>query len=150
MTCWIVFVQSPNALLLIYLTIGFCWWSFLCLIAKTKSNQSQGWEATLLKVLHSCLMSRYQLGGRCLRLKTSTFKPCHIICQLGSGLDSVDGVKAVFLNQLLGLAKKSSRKGGIMLSFEVSKIHFHSWVGTKNHRSILPTWGTQGISTLPR
>ena len=24
MTCWIVFVPSPNALLLIYFTIGFC------------------------------------------------------------------------------------------------------------------------------
>jgi hypothetical protein len=32
-----------------------------------------------------------------LRLKTSTFKPCHIICQLGSAQDNVDGVKAVFL-----------------------------------------------------
>ena len=28
------------------------------LIAKTKSNQSQGQEATLLKDLHSCLMSK--------------------------------------------------------------------------------------------
>ena len=35
--------------------------------------------------------------GWCLRLKKSTFKPYHIICQLGSGLDSVDVVKAVFL-----------------------------------------------------
>jgi hypothetical protein len=31
-----------------------------------------------------------------LRLKASTFKPCHIICQLGLGLDIVDGVKAMF------------------------------------------------------
>ena len=67
------------------------------LIAKTKSNQSQGWEATLLEVLYSCLMSRYQWEGRFLRLKTSTFKQCHIICQLGSTLDNVDGVKVVFL-----------------------------------------------------
>ena len=67
------------------------------LIAKTKSNQSQGREATLLKVLYYCLMSRYQWEGQCLRLKTSTFEPCHIICQLGSALDNVDGVKAVFL-----------------------------------------------------
>ena len=67
------------------------------LIAKTKSNQSQGREATLLKVLHSCLMSRYRWEGWCLRLKTSTFKPCHIICQLSSALDNVDGVKAGFL-----------------------------------------------------
>jgi hypothetical protein len=29
--------------------------------------------------------------------KTSTFEPCHIICQLGSALDNVNGVKAVFL-----------------------------------------------------
>ena len=36
----------------------------LCaLIAKTKSNQSQGQEATPLKALHSCLMSKYRLGG---------------------------------------------------------------------------------------
>ena len=32
-----------------------------------------------------------------MRLKTFTFKPCHINCQLGSGLDIVDGVKAVLL-----------------------------------------------------
>jgi hypothetical protein len=67
------------------------------LIANTKSNQSQGREATLLEVLYSCLMSRYRWEGRCLRPKTSTFKPCHIICQLGSALDNVDGVEAVFL-----------------------------------------------------
>ena len=64
------------------------------LIAKTKSNPSQEQEATLLEVLHSCPMSRYRREGRCLRLKTSTFKSCHIICQLGSALDNVDGVKA--------------------------------------------------------
>jgi hypothetical protein len=67
------------------------------LIAKTKSNQSQGWEATLLEVLYSCLMFRYRWEGWCLRLKTSTFKPCHTICPLGSALDNVDGVKAGFL-----------------------------------------------------
>ena len=66
------------------------------MIAKTNNDQSHGREATLLKVLHSCLMSRYGWEGQCLRLKTSTFEPCHIICQLGSGLDSVDGMKAVF------------------------------------------------------
>jgi hypothetical protein len=27
--------------------------------------------------------------------KTPTFKPCHIICQLGSALDNVDGVKGL-------------------------------------------------------
>jgi hypothetical protein len=31
--------------------------------------------------------------------------PCHIICQLGSALDNVDGVKAGLYNQLLVLAK---------------------------------------------
>ena len=67
------------------------------LIGQTTSNQSQGQEATLSKVQHSCLMSRYRWEGRCLRLTTSTFKPCHIICQLGSGLDSDDGAKALFL-----------------------------------------------------
>jgi hypothetical protein len=59
------------------------------LIAKTKSNQSQGREATLLEVPYSCLMSRYRWEGWCLRLKTSTFEPCHIICQLGPALDNV-------------------------------------------------------------
>ena len=67
------------------------------LIAKTKSNQSLGWVVTLLKVLHSCLMFGYRWEYHCLRLKTSTLKPCHIICQLGSGLDNVDGVKAMLL-----------------------------------------------------
>ena len=32
------------------------------LMAKTKSNQSQGWESTLLKVMHSCLMSRLMMA----------------------------------------------------------------------------------------
>ena len=68
------------------------------LIVKTTGNQSQGWEATLLKALHSCLMSRYQWEGQCLRLKTSTFKPCQIICELGLALDNVDGVKVVFFS----------------------------------------------------
>jgi hypothetical protein len=40
-----------------------------------------------------------------LRLKTSTFKPCYIICQLGSALDNVDGVKAVFLEPSFRLRK---------------------------------------------
>ena len=30
MICWIVFVLSPNALLLIYLTMGVCQWCSLC------------------------------------------------------------------------------------------------------------------------
>ena len=33
------------------------------LIAKAKSNQSQGRETTLLKALHACLMSKYQWEG---------------------------------------------------------------------------------------
>ena len=28
--------------------------------------------------------------------KTSTFKPCQIICELGSAIDNVDGVEAKF------------------------------------------------------
>ena len=79
------------------LASGFVNGAPCALVAKTKSNQSQGREATLLKVLHSSLMSRYGWEGRCLKLETSTFKPCHIICQLGSGLGSVNGVKVVFL-----------------------------------------------------
>ena len=55
------------------------------LIAKTKSNQPQEREATVLEVLRSCLMSTYRWEGS-----------CHIICQLGSALDNVDGVKAEF------------------------------------------------------
>ena len=75
--------------------------SLRALKANTKSNQSQGLEATLLEVLHSCLISRYQWEGRCLRLKASPFIACHMICQLGSGLDNVDDVKAVFLEPTL-------------------------------------------------
>jgi hypothetical protein len=33
------------------------------LVAKTKSDQSQGREATIFKVLYSCLMSRVPMGG---------------------------------------------------------------------------------------
>ena len=80
------------------------------LIVKTKSNQSQGREATLLNVLHSCLMSRYQWEGRCLRLKTSTFKPCHILCQQGLGIDRADGVKA-FLEWTFRLSQSYVGKG---------------------------------------
>ena len=42
--------------------------------------------------------------GRCLGLKTSTFKPCHIICRLGSALDNVDGVKARLLEPTFSLS----------------------------------------------
>ena len=97
--CWIVLVPSPNALPSVFVD-----GAPHALIAKTKSNQSQEWEVTLLKVLHSCLMCRYRWEGRCLRLKTSTFKPCHIICQLGSAINNVDGVKTVFLEPTFRLS----------------------------------------------
>ena len=74
MTCWIIFVPSPNVLPLIYIIISFFCLLIKLLIAKTKSNKSQGLEATLLKVLHACLISRYRWEGWCLRLKTSVFK----------------------------------------------------------------------------
>ena len=74
------------------------------LIAKTKSNQSQGQEATLAKVLYSCLTSRYRWEGWCFMLKTSTCKPCDITCQLGLALDNVDGAKAVFLEPAFRLS----------------------------------------------
>ena len=60
------------------------------LIAKPKSNHLQRLEGALLKVLHSYLISRYQWEGRCLRLKTSVIKPCHVLCQLGLGLETND------------------------------------------------------------
>ena len=102
MTCWIVFVPSPTAYYSSLLPLVFVCGAPRALIAKTESNQSQGRHSTLLKVLYSCLMSWYRWEGRCLRLRTSTFKPCHIIYQLGSGPESVDGVKAVFLEPTLG------------------------------------------------
>ena len=40
-----------------------------------------------------------------MRMKTFTFKPWHIICQLGLTLDSVDGVKAMFLKPTFRLDK---------------------------------------------
>ena len=56
-----------------------------------------------------------------MKLKTSTFKPCHVICQLGLALDNVDGVKAVFLEPSLGLAKV--RWGGaICLLIQISTL----------------------------
>jgi hypothetical protein len=74
------------------------------LTTKNESNQSQGREAILLKVLYSCMMFRYRWEGRCLRLKTFTFKPCHVIGQLGSALDNVEGVKAGFLEPTFRLS----------------------------------------------
>ena len=64
--------------------------------AKTKSHQSQRPERTLLEVLHSCLICRYRWKGWYARLKSSN-EPRHILCQLGSGLDSNNGVEAMFL-----------------------------------------------------
>jgi hypothetical protein len=81
MTRWIIFEDRPYALLLIYLTVSFCYAAPCTRIAKTKSNRSQGPKATLLNVLHFCLISRYhQWEGWCLRLETSNFKPCHVLC----------------------------------------------------------------------
>ena len=37
--------------------------------------------------------------------------PCHIICQLGSGLDSVHGVKAVVLEPTFRLSECQVRRG---------------------------------------
>ena len=79
-----------------HLTINFFVNGAPCaLIVKTKSNQLQGLEATLLKVLHSS--SSLGTDGKVgVEVKTSTSTPCHIICQLGLGLDSVDSVKPYF------------------------------------------------------
>ena len=71
---------------------------------RLKATNHKGHEATLLKVMHGCLMSRYPREGRCLRLKTSAFKPCHILCQLGLGLDRADGVKAMSFEQTFKLS----------------------------------------------
>jgi hypothetical protein len=65
---------------------------------------------TLLKALHSCLMSGYQQERRRWKLKPPTFKPRHIVCQLGLGLDGVDRVKPVCLEPTFRLSLKSSGK----------------------------------------
>ena len=104
------------------------------LIAKTKSNQSQGREAILLNVLHSCLMSRYQWEGQCLRIESSTFKPCHIICLLGSALDNVDGVKAVSLKPTFRLGQSQSGKGA-------SRVKFHGMLGSWKRVKVLVVVG---------
>lgn len=47
-------------------------------------------------------------------LKTSTFKPCDVLCRLGSGLDNVDGVEAMFSKRTFRLSMvllKSCGKG---------------------------------------
>ena len=58
------------------------------------NNQSR---TTLSKVLHSCLIFGYRWEGGSLKLKNSTFERHHITGQLGSALNSVDGVKAMIL-----------------------------------------------------
>ena len=73
---------QSKALPLIYLTISFGYWSSSHVIAKTKSNESQGLEATLLKALHSCLISTYRWEYWCLRFPTTVFNPCDVLCKL--------------------------------------------------------------------
>ena len=94
MTCWIDSVSSSSVLSLVFVNEAP-----RALVTKTTSSQSQGQEATLLKIIRCCLVSRYQWESRYLRLKISAKKPCHILCHLGMGLDIADGVKAVFLEQ---------------------------------------------------
>jgi hypothetical protein len=57
--CWIDFVPSLKVLLLILLSCPsvFVHGAPCALIVKIKSNQSQGWEATLVKVLHSHVLA---------------------------------------------------------------------------------------------
>ena len=63
MTCWIVFVPSPNALLLSFLPSVFVNGAPCALIAKTKSNQSQGREGNTFKGSIFLPMSRYRWEG---------------------------------------------------------------------------------------
>ena len=58
MTCWIACVPSQNAYHSSILSSVFVNEASHAFVAKTKSNQSQGQEAKLLKVLHSCLLSK--------------------------------------------------------------------------------------------
>ena len=44
------------------------------------------------------------MGDLGVRIKTSTFEPCHVICQLGLELDSVDDAKAMFLEPTFRLS----------------------------------------------
>ena len=53
-----------------------------------------------------CLASSLCIDGR---VGAPGFKPCEILCQMGSGLDSVDGVEAMF-------SKQTSRPSLVMLS----------------------------------
>ena len=60
-------------------------------------------------MLASCLGTDGRVGAR--DLKTSTFKPCHIICQLGLARDNVDGVKAVFLESTFRVSRSQVGRG---------------------------------------
>ena len=53
------FLGKAHALPLIYFTIKFVIGAPRTLIVEGKRNQSQGLEATLERVLQSCLISRY-------------------------------------------------------------------------------------------
>ena len=102
--CWIQSVPFPNALSLVYLTISFCRWCSRCPHnIKTENNKSQRPEGTLSKIVHSCLVFMYRWEDQCLKLKTSSFKPCHILCQLGLELDNVNGVNVVCLERTFRL-----------------------------------------------
>jgi hypothetical protein len=53
-------------------------------------------------------------GSVVLAFKTSTFKSCHIICQLGLALKIVDGVKTGLLKPTFNLVLAKVRwEGGI-------------------------------------
>jgi hypothetical protein len=84
------------------------------LIVKTKNNQLQRPKATLLKVLHSYLISRYQWEGRCLRLRISVIKPCHVLCQLGLGLEINDLFRlSEFIQSQMGRGHIHDKLSGI-------------------------------------
>ena len=51
-------------------------------------------------------------------LKLPLLKPCSVLCQLNSGLDNIDGVKAVFLERIFRLNQSrvgSGHKSGFTL-----------------------------------
>ena len=101
------------------------------LIAKTNNNQSQGPKTTLLKALHSYLISKYQWEGQALRFKASTFKPCHVFCQLSASEKGHKQVRCLFLQAsiyLLGLCKHNCP----YLSCS-SHLSFHSDIKLQKH-----------------
>ena len=86
------------------------------LLAKIKSNHSQGTGGDTFE--SPTFLSHVQVptGGRVGAgdLKPSTLKPCHIVRQLGAGLDSVNGGEGcVFRTNFLGVAKVKW-EGGII------------------------------------